>query len=74
MIEEVLKSIGHVEIFPLIALFLFVAGFLTALVGVWRMTPSEIEYASRLPLEGSAAPDSASGHEGTESRTERAER
>ena len=74
MIEEVLKSIGHVAIFPLLALFLFIAGFSMVLVNVWRMKPSEVEYASRLPLEDGSAPDSTSGHEDTVSRSERAER
>ena len=51
MISEVLKSIEGVEIFPLIGLFLFMAGFVVILILTWRMKPGDVDYLSRLPLD-----------------------
>jgi|GEM_PF-3928436 len=51
MIEEVLKSISGVEIFPIIGLFVFLAGFAMVTVATWRMKKSDVDYASRLPLD-----------------------
>jgi hypothetical protein len=58
MIQEVLKSIEGVVIFPLIGLFLFIGGFIVIMVTTWRMKPGDVEYISRLPLDDSA-PESA---------------
>jgi hypothetical protein len=63
MIQEVLKSIEGVTIFPLIGLFLFVGGFIVIMVTTWRMKPGDVEYISRLPLDDS---DTESG--GSDSR------
>ncbi len=51
MIQEVLKSIESVAIFPLLGLFLCLGGFLVILITTWRMRPDEVEHASRLPLD-----------------------
>jgi len=51
MIQEVLKSISGIEIFPIIGLFVFLAGFALVVIATWRMKKADIEYASRLPLD-----------------------
>jgi cbb3-type cytochrome oxidase subunit 3 len=58
MIQEVLKSIEGVAIFPMIGLLLFVGGFIAIMIITWRMKPGEVDYVSRLPLDDSA-PESA---------------
>ena len=52
MIQEVLKSIEGVAIYPMIGLLLFFAGFVVILVLTWRMKPGDVDYVSRLPLDG----------------------
>ena len=51
MIQEVLKSIEGVAIFPMIGLFLFIGGFVAIMIITWRMKPGEVDYISRLPLD-----------------------
>jgi len=51
MIEEVLKSISGVQIFPIIGLFIFLAGFAMVIAATWRMKKSDVDYVSRLPLD-----------------------
>jgi len=62
MIQDVFRSIEGVEIFPLIAMFLLLGGFLAIIVMAFRMKKSVVEYASRLPLDDGAVAQSA-GHE-----------
>jgi cbb3-type cytochrome oxidase subunit 3 len=54
MLKEVLQSIQGIAIYPVIGLFIFVAAFLVAIVNTRRMKKSEVDYASRLPLDNSA--------------------
>lgn len=51
MIQDVLRSIEGVEVFPLIAMFLLLGGFLAIIMIAFRMKKSVVEYASRLPLD-----------------------
>jgi cytochrome c oxidase cbb3-type subunit 3 len=54
MLREVLHSIQGIAIYPVIGIFIFVAAFLAVIVYTWRMRKSEVDYASRLPLDESA--------------------
>ena len=54
MIKEILQSIEGVTIYPIVALILFGISFLLAVMAVWRMSPGEVDYCSRLPLNDSA--------------------
>jgi cbb3-type cytochrome oxidase subunit 3 len=66
VIEEVLKSIGGIGVYPIMGLFVFLAGFVAVLVATWRMKKSDVDYASRLPLDDgivSAAVESQTGDE-----------
>jgi hypothetical protein len=51
MIKEILQSIQGIEFYPMISLLLFFASFALVIIAVFRMRPSEVEYASRLPLD-----------------------
>jgi len=51
MLNEVLQSIKGIAVYPIIGLFIFVAAFVYVIVHTWRMKRSDIEYASRLPLD-----------------------
>lgn len=55
MYKEVLQAIEGIEVYPVIGFFIFVTAFLVAIVNTWRMRKSEVDYASRLPLDESAA-------------------
>jgi len=61
MLKDVLQSIEGIGIYPFVGLFIFVCAFLVAIVLTWRMRNSEIDYASRLPLDDSAV-DATSGN------------
>ena len=54
MIQEVLRSIEGVAIFPLIGLFLCLGGFVVLILSTWRMRPGDVDYISRLPLDSTA--------------------
>jgi hypothetical protein len=60
MLKEILQSIEGVTIYPIIALILFGISFVLAVVAVWRMSPGEVDYCSRLPLSDSAPTGSKS--------------
>jgi hypothetical protein len=50
MYRDVLQSIAGIEIYPIIALILFLAAGVFIGIRVWRMDKHEIEHLSRLPL------------------------
>lgn len=52
MYGDILRSIGGVELFPVISLVVFVTFFTGVLVRVARMSRHEVEHLSRLPLGG----------------------
>ena len=52
MYADILRSIGGVELFPVISLVVFVTFFTGVLVRVARMTRPQVEHLSRLPLAG----------------------
>ncbi len=54
MVQEVLKSIEGVALFPLLGLFLCLGGFVAMLLATWRMRPGDVDYISRLPLDDTA--------------------
>ena len=51
MVQEVLKSIEGVALFPLLGLLLCLGGFVVMLLAVWRMRSGDVDYISRLPLD-----------------------
>lgn len=51
MLKEVLQSIEGIAVYPVIGLIIFVAAFLVVVVFTWRLRKSEVDYASRLPLD-----------------------
>lgn len=51
MIKHVLQSIEGVATFPVVSLLMFLVAFLLVLYLTWRMTPAEVERASRMPLD-----------------------
>jgi cbb3-type cytochrome oxidase subunit 3 len=55
MIKDVLQSIEHVEIFPIISLLLFFAAFITMIFYAFRMDKEKLNRYSRLPLEDSVS-------------------
>jgi hypothetical protein len=69
MIQEVLKSIEGVAIYPMIGLFLFLGGFIAIVFITWRMKPGEVDYVSRLPLDDGRT-ERVKGETGEVGRTE----
>ena len=55
MIRNVLEGIGGIERYPLFSLVLFVLVFAGMLLWVLSLKKSEVERASRLPLEDGEA-------------------
>ena len=51
MIRNVLSGIGGIETYPIISLLLFVLVFAGAIIWAVTMRKSEVDHASRLPLE-----------------------
>ena len=51
MIRNVLSSIGGIETFPIISLLIFVLVFAGAIIWALTMRKSDVDHASRLPLE-----------------------
>jgi hypothetical protein len=60
MIRDVLQSIEQIEIFPIIGLMFFLAAAALVAVWVWRLSKSEVERISRLPLDD-PGPQAADG-------------
>jgi hypothetical protein len=60
MYADILRSIGGVELFPVISLVVFVTFFTGVLVRVARMTRHDVEHLSRLPLGGAEQGEEAS--------------
>lgn len=55
MYTEILRSITGIEIFPVIALLLFVTVFTAAIVRAMRMDRGRVEHLSSLPLESESS-------------------
>ena len=53
MIKDVLQSIANVEIYPIIALALFIASFVAITLQTILMDKKELARISRLPLDDS---------------------
>ncbi len=51
MIKEVLQSIEGVAAYPVVTLFIFLVAFLAVVYAAMRLTPAEVEAASRMPLD-----------------------
>lgn len=51
MIRNVLSGIGGIETYPIISLVIFVLVFAGAVIWALSMRKSDVEHASRLPLE-----------------------
>lgn len=51
MIRNVLSDIGGIATYPIISLVLFVLVFAGAIIWAVTMRRSEVDHASRLPLE-----------------------
>ena len=51
MIRNVLSGIGGIETYPIISLVIFVLVFAGAIIWAFSMRKSDVEHASRLPLE-----------------------
>jgi hypothetical protein len=51
MIKDVLQSIASVEIYPIIALVLFITAFIAVAVQTLFMDKTELARISRLPLD-----------------------
>ena len=62
MLNEVLQTIRGVAIYPVLGLVIFVSAFVVMIVATWRMKKSDVEHASRLPLDDASA-DSTTGHD-----------
>lgn len=55
MIRNVLSGIGGIAAYPIISLILFVLVFAGAMIWAFTMRKSDVDHASRLPLEDGAA-------------------
>lgn len=51
MIRDVLQSIEQIEILPIIGMMFFLVAAVLVAVWVWRLSKSEVERISRLPLD-----------------------
>lgn len=51
MYKEVLRSIEHIEIYPIISLFIFVLFFLGVFFWVFKMPEDHIDYMKSMPFE-----------------------
>ena len=51
MIKDVLQSISNIEIYPIIALILFLVSFLAVTLKTLFMNKAELARLSRLPLD-----------------------
>ena len=56
MIKAVLQSIEGVAAYPVVSLVLFLFAFLAIILAAWRISPAEVERASRLPLDDDREP------------------
>jgi len=51
MYKEILRSISHIEIFPVVAILIFFIFFVALFVWVMRMDKRHLSHMSQLPLE-----------------------
>lgn len=51
MHKDVLQAISGIDLFPIIALVLFVSFFAGVLIWVAKMSKSDVEHMKNLPLE-----------------------
>lgn len=51
MHKDVLQAISGIDLFPIIALLLFVSFFAGVLIWVVKMNKSDVEHMKNLPLE-----------------------
>jgi hypothetical protein len=58
MYKDVLRSMEGVELFPVIAILIFIAFFIVLLVYVIRLDKREVRQMAAIPLEDSPAPSS----------------
>ena len=66
MYKELLRSIGGIDVFPVISLVLFVIVFATMLIQVIRMDRGRASRLAALPLDASPDPQPSTTPAGTE--------
>jgi hypothetical protein len=61
MIQNVIRSIGGIEVIGVISILLFFACFLGVLIWTFGLKKSYLDSVSKLPLEPEAEPRAAAG-------------
>ena len=61
MHKDILRSIGGIDVFPVVSLIVFLAVFAAAVVRTLRIGRQELAHLSSLPLDGGGEPAAGTG-------------